>query len=319
MKRTLSIIAFLLSGVLLFSACSDTTADDADTTTSADSSTTTAPQTNNDQPLSKALSIVYKPASGTESTATGDGSAALTVTNAFAKGDKITVTLAEGQHYLAFCLATDTVEESILYLPDSVFTFEVPNVSVSYPKDLTRRATITARIPTDEELATSRNLALNPADLIDATNVYPHASTTSVHDINNENNRLCFESRNIIDGFTQNNGHGGYPVQSWGPANTFPKTGSVTIDFGRTVTLSELIIYLRADFPHDTYWDSCTAVFSDGTEIDLSFAKTADAQSFKLNTPLTTTSVKFTNFNKVAGSEWAAWMEVEAIGADVIG
>ncbi len=313
MKRTFPLTLLLLCTLLLPTACGKDTTDDAASTTTAQS------PDDSSAPISQTLSLTYTPAAGAEETVTLDGSVELTVTRAFAKGDKITVAMPEGQHYLALCLAQGTLEEAILYLPNSTFTYTVPDVSVSYPKELTRSVTITARIPTDEELATARNLALNPADLIDARSIFPHASTTSVHDITNENNRLSFESRNVIDGFTQNTGHGGYPNQSWGPANSMKSTDSLTIYFGRKVNITELIVFLRADFPHDTYWDTCTALFSDGSEVQLSFTKTADAQSFRLEVPVTATSVEFTNFTKVAGSEWAAWMEVQVIGSDIIG
>lgn len=309
MKHTLAILTLLLCGTMLFSAC--TPEEDPDATTTHSSTQPT--------PVDTSVSITYTPSEGADKSKTGEGSAELTVTRSFAKGDNITVRLPEGQHYLAFSLDKDSMEEAILYLPESVLSYDIPNISLSYPKTLTRTATITARIPTDDELAASRNLALNPADLMNAVNVYPHASATSVHDVNNEGNRLQFEARNAIDGFTQNNGHGGYPLQSWGPASNMDQDDSFFIEFGREVTLTELIVYLRADFPHDTYWDRCTALFSDGTEMTLDFTKSADAQSFKLDTPVTTDSVKFSGFQKVAGSDWAAWMEVEAIGSDIIG
>jgi hypothetical protein len=191
---------------------------------------------------------------------------------------------------------------------------------MSYPSDLTtKKCTITARIPTTEELTASRNLACNPADLEKANNVFPHAVSTSVHNKTNETDRLHFEARNAIDGFTHNNGHGGFPVQSWGPTSSMRKSDHITVKFGRDVSLTEIVIYIRADFPHDTYWDSCTVTFSDGSTQEITLKKTANAQSFTLEVPVTTSSVKFSNFNKVAGSDWASWMEIELIGSDIIG
>ena len=96
-------------------------------------------------------------------------------------------------------------------------------------------------------------------------------------------------------------------------------TDTFKVDFGHDVSLTEIVIYLRADFPHDTYWDTCTVKFSDGTTQELSFKKTASAQSFKLDSAVTTSSITFTGFNKVAGADWAAWMEVQAIGSDIVG
>ncbi len=313
MNKKRSIGALLLCGLLLFSACGK---ENAPNTAAAD---TTVADAGDETPASTGLNLVYKPKSGSEKTVSGDTDVELEISRAYRTGDKITVTLPEGQHYLALCLAKGIVEEAILYLPNSVFTYTAQNTSVSYPSQMNgAKCTLTARIPSDEELAASRNLALNPADLIDAENVFPHATATSVCRIDDETSRLQFESRNIIDGFTQNNGHGNYPYQSWGPESTMSRTDYMTIHFGREVTLSELIVYIRADFPHDTYWTGCTVTFSDGSSMQLDLTDSASAQSFPLEAPVTTSYIKFNKFNKANG-EWAAWMEVQAIGSDIVG
>ncbi len=313
MKKTMQIAALLLAALMLFSCGNKQPAESTTTTT-----TTAAPEP--EQPADNTLTLTYAPKSGSSKEASGENSVELNVTRAYKEGDKITVTLPEGQHYLAFCMAKDVVEETILYLPNSVFTFTAQNMTMSYPSALTqKKCTITARIPTVEELTASRNLACNPADLEKAKNVFPHAISSSVHDKTNETNRLHFEARNAIDGFTQNNGHGGFPVQSWGPTNSMRKSDHFTVKFGRDVSVTEFVIYIRADFPHDTYWDSCTVTFSDGSTQEISLKKTANGQTITLETPVVTSSVKFSNFNKVAGSDWASWMEVEVIGSDIVG
>ncbi len=316
MKHTLKVAALLLAGLMLF-ACGQT----PEATTAPDTTTAPVTESPNTEPVATGVTITYKPKSGSSKEVTGETSAVLTWTKSFKKGDKITVTLPEGNHYLAFCLCDGEVSETILYLPKSTFTYTVQNISVSYPTGMrnTRKALITARIPSTEELTASRNLACNPADLETLKNVYPHAVTTNVHDKSNENNRLQFEARNAIDGFTDNKGHGGWPVQSWGPGSDCDAKDTFKVDFGRDVSLTEIIIYLRADFPHDTYWDSCTVKFSDGTTQELTFTKTSNAQSFKLDAAVVTSSITFTGFHKVAGSDWAAWMEVQAMGSDIIG
>lgn len=310
MKKTIRFAAVLLSALMLFSCGTEKETTDATTT----AATTEAPK-----PLSTTLTLSYDPKSGDTKEVTADGAVELSVSRAYQTGDKITVTLPEGQHYLAFCLADGVMEETILYLPASVFVYNVQNVSRSYPPEMNgKECKITARIPSDEELIAVRNLACNPADLETAKKAYPHATTTNVHDKSNENNRLDFEARNAIDGFTKNDGHGSYPVQSWGPGSNMSSKDNLKIDFGREVALYELVIFIRADFPHDTYWDSCTVKFSDGTTMELNFTKTGKAQDFDFEAPVLTTSITFTNFNKVAGSDWASWMEVQANGSDII-
>lgn len=315
MKKSLKIAALLFAGLMLFSCGGNQSADE----TTPDAAVTDAPPA--DDPVSTSITLTYAPKSGDMTEVTGDNSVELGIKDAYKVGDRIKITLPEGQHYVAFCLSKDNVEETILYLPKSTFTYTVQNIATSYPSEMSseRKSTITARIPTTEELTASRNLACNPADLETNKNAYPHAITTNVHDKNNENNRLQFEARNAIDGFTQNNGHGGWPLQSWGPGSNMSAKDTFKIDFGRDVSLTEIVVYLRADFPHDTYWDTCTVKFSDGTTQELNFTKTANAQSFKLDAAVTTSSITFTGFNKVAGSDWAAWMEVQAIGSDIVG
>ncbi|MGM9646912.1 MAG: hypothetical protein ACI3YH_02130 [Eubacteriales bacterium] len=318
MKTTLRIAAILLAGLMLFSCGSQSANGDTTTAAQTDASTTEAP--NDQDPALTGITLTYSPKSGDLTEATGDTSVELSVKDAYAVGDKIKITLPEGQHYVAFCLSEGNMEETILYLPKSTFTYTVQNISLSYPTAMksARKSTITARIPTADELTASRNLACNPADLESNKNAYPHAITTNVHNKSNENDRLQFEARNAIDGFTQNTGHGGWPVQSWGPGSDCDAADTFKIDFGRDVSLTEIVIYLRADFPHDTYWDSCTVKFSDGTTQELTFTKTSKAQSFKLDSAVTTSSIVFTGFHKVAGSDWAAWMEVQAIGSDIL-
>ena len=46
------------------------------------------------------------------------------------------------------------------------------------------------------------------------------------------------------------------------------------LDFGRTVEVDRIIIYLRADFPHDNWWKEATVVFSDGDKKKVSLIKT---------------------------------------------
>ena len=42
----------------------------------------------------------------------------------------------------------------------------------------------------------------------------------------------------------------------------------------------ELVVYLRADFPHDAWWEQATIHFSDGTNMVLKLEKTHAGQQF---------------------------------------
>ena len=60
-----------------------------------------------------------------------------------------------------------------------------------------------------------------------------------------------FAARNAVDGIYENGAHGSWPYQSWG-INRDPNA-ALTIDFGRAVTVDEIHLTLRADFPHDSW------------------------------------------------------------------
>ncbi len=268
------------------------------------------------------------------STATGEGSVELSVNSRnFKEGEKITVTLPEGQHYLAFNLSKSSMKEAILYIPGNQFTYTIPKVNYSYPGAITK-GIITARIPDESELTASHNLALNPADLIDpsmkitgftysaywAGDAYPHATTSSAcRFATNEDSKYQFEARNAIDGFTQNNGHGNYPVQSWGPDEDFnTRSGFITVDFGHDVKVDTLNLYIRADFPHDTYFTSAEIVFSDGSKETIKLTNSAKVQTFELGGK-TTSSIKLTKMSKADASGWAGLMEIEVMGSEILG
>lgn len=71
-----------------------------------------------------------------------------------------------------------------------------------------------------------------------------------------------------------------WPYASWG-INRDPQA-QLKIDFGRNVKIDELVFYLRADFPHDAWWQSGTVHFSDGTDFTAEFVKSGAVQSFKI-------------------------------------
>ena len=81
-----------------------------------------------------------------------------------------------------------------------------------------------------------------------------------------------------IDGVTTGCCHGEWLYASWG-INRDPNA-ALTLDFRRDVTIDRIVIYLRADFPHDNWWKSALLTFSDGRDMELNFSKTGAAQEF---------------------------------------
>jgi hypothetical protein len=335
MKKS-SLITKLTSTVLIaflvLTGCSgksDNTTVDT-TASQADSSDQTTPDNSTSEPSSSTLVLTCG-----SKTASGDGSVELSLNSrTFKEGNTLTLTVPEGQHYIAFCLAKDVVSESILYLTDSTFTYTIPKLSISYPTGLSASSiTVTARIPETSELTDAHNLALNPADLLDPdmnkisytyssywdAKTYPHATTSTIcRYASDETSKYQFEVRNAIDGFTQNTSHGSYPYQSWGPDSGFTTRDYIAIDFGHEVKVDTLALYIRADFPHDTYYTSMTVKFSDGTSQTFDLTNSSSVQEFDLG-GITTSYIKITKLTMQDSSGWAGFTEVEVIGSEIIG
>ncbi len=51
------------------------------------------------------------------------------------------------------------------------------------------------------------------------------------------------------------------------------KWRAIKIDFGREVEIDRIILYTRADFPHDSWWEQATIRYSDGSAEKISMQK----------------------------------------------
>ncbi|MDR3110164.1 MAG: hypothetical protein LBU65_10845 [Planctomycetaceae bacterium] len=157
-----------------------------------------------------------------------------------------------------------------------------------------------------------RNIALTPTSVIETSLLpritYPHASTNSEYA-----GMECFAAKNVIDGQTANKGHG-EKFPSWGPNKRTDLY--ITIDFGRPVEIDKAVCWLRADFQHDTIWNSAELQFSDGSSVDCKFEKTADPQTIQFP-KRTVTSITFKNLKQDNPPGWAGFTEVEVWGKDV--
>ena len=209
----------------------------------------------------------------------------------------------------------DTMQESIVYAPGNFFTYHIPyknNRSNYSPKSFYGDChIISVSDATKEDLAVRRNLAFNPYDNHENNTFFPHSYA------NIETRGECtFASRNAIDGYYYNESHGSFPYQSWG-INKDPKA-EFTIDFGREVMVDEVILTLRADFPHDSYWTNVTLGFSDGSVVKADLVKSVEPQSIKFE-PKKVRSIILKNLIKAPGvSEFPALTQFEAWGTELI-
>jgi hypothetical protein len=214
--------------------------------------------------------------------------------------------------------------ECLLYLADSSqgkFDFEIPygrgeqqTGSAYAPEIFSGRAhRVEERILTQKERTDYRNLALNPCDAVlpeDApAPAFPHSSTNSY-----ARNLFDFAARNAIDGIEQNDHHGVWPYQSWGPEQRMDLWWK--LDFGRPVELDKIRLMIRADFPHDSYWKSAQVEFSDGSQLPIQITSSAELQEFHFPRR----KVSWFRINKLTPEDpakWCALIEVEAWGHDL--
>jgi hypothetical protein len=149
------------------------------------------------------------------------------------------------------------------------------------------------------------NVALNPFCTRGEAGSYPHASSNSEC-----RGEACFAARNVIDGRTENQGHG--PLfPSWGPDKR--EDLWLKIDFGGKVEIDRIDLYIRADFPHDAFWHEATVEFSDGSRETLTIAKDPAPQTFRF-AKRQVDWLRFVNLKQTKPLGWAAWTEVEVWG-----
>lgn len=160
-----------------------------------------------------------------------------------------------------------------------------------------------------DETRVYRNLCANPADQRGDTEGYPHA-TANVE----TRDESIFAARNAIDGLTFSAGHGVWPYESWGIGTR--TDAYLTVEFGRPVLVDRAVLYLRADYPHDSYWEKAELVFSDGSSEVLNLKQEDGPQAFSL-TPRTVTSVRIQNLVKAdLPSPFPALRQIELYGTD---
>lgn len=221
----------------------------------------------------------------------GDGISAVH-TQPYCEGDRVEVNTL-GKPGLYWISLDEALGRALLYLDGSAFIYPIPapnNRSCFSPKAFSGNIHLMHIAKADEgESSRRRNLAFNPYDHHTTQGSFPHA-TANVE----TRNELAFAARNAIDGIFENASHGEYPYQSWG-INQDPKA-ALTVDFGRPVVIDEIRLTLRADFPHDSWWEEATVTFSDDSSVTIPLIKSELPQSISFDartvTSLTVHSLK---------------------------
>lgn len=199
----------------------------------------------------------------------------LVLNRIYQRGDYIILSDIKAPCYLMMQV-DDALGEALIYVTENEIQYTIPfdEKKVCYsPKTFYGTLhVLTARYARQEEIISYRNLALNVMDQHEFKGYYPHASANV-----ETRGESVFAAQNAIDGIKCNTSHGEWPYGSWGINQR--KDATIKIDLGRVVEVDKLILYTRADFPHDSWWTQVTVTFSDGTSIKCPLEKTKEAQT----------------------------------------
>ena len=186
-----------------------------------------------------------------------------------------------------------------------------PEISPHPPKAFQgEKHVVTARVATEKEVDSYRNLALNPMDPRGTSTFFPHASSNSEW-----GDAAIYAARNAIDGFVDADGdHHSWPRQSWGPylPEDHPDP-QLLIEFGRPVEIDKLIVVVRKNDSQYNHWKEATVEFSDGSKVKIEPKYNAQRQEFPIEKRVVT-SMRITSLVPDTEGSYAAFVEVEAWG-----
>ena len=196
----------------------------------------------------------------------------------YQEGDKIVLDV-EKRHKFYHLQLDDAKGKSLVYVTGKVeylIPFGEKRINISPKVFWGSRHVIAVKKAFEEEGKNYRNLSENVWDQHGAVNCYPHASANV-----ETRGESVFAALNAIDGVTVSESHGQWPYESWGINRR--DDAEWKLEFGRPVEMDKLIIYTRADFPHDKWWEKVTVTFSDGTQEILELKKGGEAQIFSIH------------------------------------
>lgn len=225
------------------------------------------------------MSIAVKDKNNTvKAEAHGASRAVLAWEGEYEEGDKILFCLPKRNCFYVIRV-DDTMDEAYIYGTADELVYEIPfeERKTSYnPKSFTGdRHYLTMRYAREYEIGAYRNLAENVMDQHGDQGCYPHAYANV-----ETRGEAVFAARNAIDGVKANLSHGKWPYESWGI--NMQDDAQMTLDFGRPVDFDEIVLYTRADFPHDNWWEKVTFTFSDGTSETVELEKSAEPHNIRL-------------------------------------
>lgn len=202
------------------------------------------------------------------SEAEGDNFVDLVYKETYEEGNRIILSSSEIPILLSIQL-DDAIGKSSVYLADEleyVIPFGEKKANMSQKAFDGNIHYLFAEKVTDIEAGVYRNLAWNPYDVAGQAVCFPHASANI-----ETRNETVFAARNAIDGVRANLFHGEWPYTSWGINRR--DDAEFKLEFGRKVIVDKILIYTRADFPHDNWWEQISISFSNGDKMCKSLEK----------------------------------------------
>ena len=171
------------------------------------------------------------------------------------------------------------MDESFVYVTKEEVIYDVPfeekKTSYNLKSFSGERHYLTLRPAKAWEIGAYKNLAKNVMDQHGDPGCYPHASANV-----ETRGEAVFAARNAIDGVVANLSHGNWPYESWGINRQ--DDAEMTLEFGRPVDFDTIVLYTRADFPHDNWWVKATLTFSDGTSQVVDMEKSVESHTFAI-------------------------------------
>ena len=198
----------------------------------------------------------------------GEGEACIVFSQEYKEGDMILFEASQQGTHIWLQL-DDALGKSLVYVT-GMAAYQIPfgnkRINLSPKAFSGTKHQICEREAKDNEVAAYRKLAVNVCDQSEARNIFPHAQANV-----ETRGEAVFAAQNAIDGVTVTSCHGEWPYGSWGINKQ--DDAEIKIDFGREVEADRIIMYTRADFPHDNWWKQVSFSFSDGSSFEWELQK----------------------------------------------
>ena len=89
------------------------------------------------------------------------------------------------------------------------------------------------------------------------------------------------------------------------------------MDFGREVEIDKIVLFTRADFPHDSWWKQVTITFSDGTELVQPLEKSIEPHIINIDKKVITWLTLSKLIKAEDPSPFPALTQIEVYGKDI--